>query len=421
MELPVWTVSSLTNYLKQVLDSDEVLRNTAVKGEISNANPYPSGHLYFTLKDSQSQISCVMFNAEARGLRFQAKDGMKVLALGRVSIYEKKGQYQLVVNELRPEGVGELFVAYQQLKERLQQEGLFDEARKKPLPLFPKMVGIITSPQGAALHDMVSIITRRNPGVQIVVAPAVVQGEEAPASLLAALALMQRVSGLEVMIMGRGGGSLEELWAFNSEDLARALAACPIPVISAVGHETDFTIADFVADVRAPTPSGAAELVVPDEISIRTKLRHLGERVILAMEKRMSREARHLQALATRPVFQNPLSRIQSCAQTVDDLARRLRTSVSHSTALKGQKINAHASQLAALSPLNVLKRGYCLCFRLETGELVKSALALRKKDNLDLSFLDGKVAARVTRGADEHTPLLGRLEATVQEYVSQS
>ena len=286
-ERPVLTVSELTQAVKETLELDARFQNILVRGEISNFKHHTSGHMYFTLKDEKSRLKCVMFRSHNARLRFRPEDGLKVIAGGRLGVYEVAGEYQLYVEELYPEGLGALHLAFEQLKAKLQAEGLFDPARKRPLPGLPRTVGIVTSPTGAAIRDMVSVLRRRFPNVNILLAPAIVQGDAGPPSVIRALELLNWRDDVDVIIVGRGGGSLEELWTFNDEGVARAIAASRIPVISAVGHETDFTIADFVADRRAPTPSAAAEIAVPERAKLLQDVRDQEERLRLAIQKRI--------------------------------------------------------------------------------------------------------------------------------------
>lgn len=395
-----WTVSELTIHIKQVLENNELLKNIIVKGEISNASIAPSGHLYFTLKDSESQISCVMFSARSRLPVFlkDIKDGIKVIAYGRITLYEKRGQYQLQVETLTPDGIGELYKAFQRLKEKLQNEGLFDETLKLPIPLCPNTVGIVTSPTGAAIHDMVTIMRRRNPATNIILSPAIVQGEEAPSSIIRALTFLWKIKGIDVIIIGRGGGSLEDLWAFNDEQLARTIRQSPIPIVSAVGHETDFTISDLVADKRAPTPSGAAELVVPDRDNLNRHIAALQYKITGLLERKVSKERSRLELLMERRPFKFPFDKIRTISQRLDDLVRTLRHGLIHNVMVNKERLSALSSKLEALSPMAILERGYCLAATLPERQLVKSAATPKGGQYLSLRFKDGEICCQVTK-----------------------
>lgn len=388
----IWSITELCQYLKLVLDSDELLKTCVVKGEISNPSLYPSGHWYLTLKDGNSQIAGVMFQGEARKLKFKPQDGMKVLAFGRVSIFPGRSQYQLILQELQPEGIGEFYIAFQQLKEKLEKEGLFDPARKRPIPFFPKVIGIVTSLQGAAIHDMLSILARRNPSIQIIVAPSAVQGNDAPQSLISALHRLQKITQVELIIISRGGGSPEELWAFNDEGLAREITRCSIPVISAVGHETDFTIADFVADQRAPTPSAAAEMVAPHRESLAQHLIHLYERLRLSLTRSVHQEENALSALLKRPVFRFPLERVNRESQTLDLLSRRLHDRFSALLQTYQTRLSNLSLKMDGLSPRHTLQRGYVVVAK--GKRLLKSAQETENAGKITLIFHDGQVEA---------------------------
>lgn len=395
-----WTVTELTSHVKQLLENDQDLRGVLVKGEISNANLYPSGHLYFTLKDSDSQISCVMFSAKSRLPLFMKdiKDGMKVIASGRITLYEKRGQYQLQVESLTLDGLGELYRAFQELKEKLQKEGLFDETVKRPLPVYPKSVGLVTSPAGAAVHDMVSIIKRRNPAMDIILSPAIVQGEEAPNSLIRALKLLWQLEEIDVIIIGRGGGSLEDLWAFNSEELARTIRQSRVPIVSAVGHETDFTISDLAADKRAPTPSGAAELVAPDRNALHKQILSNRQYIMTLLERRVAKEKTKLDLLQGRRPFKFPFDQINKHNQRLDELTKALRHGLIGHISHYREQLGTLRGKLEALSPLAVLSRGYCLCETIPDHKLIKSAATPSSGQPLALRFADGEVKCTVSK-----------------------
>jgi exodeoxyribonuclease VII large subunit len=411
-----------------------------VEGEISNLRTPGSGHSYFTLKDEGAQLSAVLFRGRGRRVRFDLEDGMQVLVFGGLDVYAARGQYQLVVEMMEPKGLGALQLAFEQLKRKLEAEGLFDEGRKRPLPAFPRVIGVVTSPTGAAIRDILNIIGRRFGDLRILIAPVRVQGDEAPGEIIQALLNLQTVAELDVVIVGRGGGSIEDLWAFNDEGVARAIVACCVPVISAVGHETDFTIADFVADLRAPTPSGAAELVVREKLAVvealvdlyarmkqavtaevaayRERVEYLGRRRVLTdparalrdLHRRLDelqgrlrlglrasqRQIRHRVALATGALRgSNPLARIAGGAALLDQLRGRLIASAAHSVKISRSRFAETVGRLESLSPLGVLARGYSLT-RLPSGEVVRSAGQVAVGDPLEILLHQGALGARV-------------------------
>ncbi|HBS59879.1 MAG TPA: exodeoxyribonuclease VII large subunit, partial [Firmicutes bacterium] len=361
MPLPLLSVSQLTRYLKERIDKDINLQNLWIKGEISNYKRHSSGHIYFTLKDAESTLPCVMFRGKALFLKFEPAHGMQVLAGGCLSIYERDGRYQLYVENLQPAGIGALSIAYEQLKEKLAAEGLFDARWKKNLPLLPRRVGIVTSPTGAALADIVSVSKRRFSGIQLILSPVLVQGELAPAQIVQAIELMNRVDDIDVLIVGRGGGSLEELWAFNDERVVRAIFASRIPVISAVGHETDYSLADFAADRRAPTPSAAAEMAVPDRRELAKHLSLTCARLVRVMQERVREQRRRLQRATESKVFRHPRRMLDQSKQYVDVLNLRLIRAFQTLTTARSHKFTKQAEKLAVLNPLAVLRRGYSI------------------------------------------------------------
>lgn len=395
----VVTVRALTMYIKRLIEGDQTLGAVWVKGEISNWKVHTSGHCYFTLKDDAAQVKCVLFRSQAARLRFVPEHGMRVICGGAVSVYERDGGYQLYVEEMEPDGVGALHLAFEQLKQKLAAEGLFAEPRKRPLPLLPRKVGLVTSPTGAAVRDMVTVARRRFPNVHLILAPALVQGAGAPASLTAALDRLSRVPGVDVIIMGRGGGSLEELWAFNDEGLTRAIAACPVPVVSGVGHETDFTIADFVADLRAPTPSAAAELAVPAKAELRGMLRSMEERLTLGLRGWVGRKRERLDLLAGRAALRRPLDRVRRERQRVDDLTRRLELALG--TQVRGRRalLKHAAARLDALSPLGVLQRGYAIALDAQ-ARVLRDAAQVAPGDRVQVILRRGRLNA-VVAGTD--------------------
>ncbi len=389
------TVRALTLYIKRLVETDANLGAVWVRGEISNWKAHSSGHCYFTLKDDAAQLRCVMFRSQASRLRFVPEHGMKVVCAGAVSIYERDGTYQLYVEDMEPAGVGALHLAFEQLKQKLAAEGLFEAARKRPLPHLPRKVGLVTSPTGAAVRDMITVARRRFPNVHVLLAPALVQGEAAPASLIRALNQVSRVPGVDVVIVGRGGGSLEELWAFNDEGLARAIAACSVPVVAAVGHETDFTIADFVADLRAPTPSAAAELVVPRKADLQAGLQNAHGRLAVALRNWVDRRRRRLEALAGRPVLRRPLTRLHQERQRLDQATRQLTAAAAARVRDRRARLGQLAGRLDALSPLNVLQRGYAIALD-AGGRVVRQAATLAPGDRVQVILHRGRLRAVV-------------------------
>jgi exodeoxyribonuclease VII large subunit len=395
------TVRELTFYIKRLLESDRELQNVWVRGEISNFKWHTSGHIYFTLKDDASQLKCVMFRSAAQRLRFKPDSGMQVLLNGNIAVYDRDGAYQLYVAEMEPAGLGALHLQYEQLKQKLADEGLFDPALKRPLPSLPRRVALVTAPTGAAVRDMITVSRRRFPGIRLLLAPALVQGAEAPASLVRALQLAAAQPGVDVVIIGRGGGSLEDLWAFNDEGLARAIRACPVPVVSAVGHETDYTIADFAADLRAPTPSAAAEIVVPSRMELQAQVDGLRLRMVQVTRRLIERKRLKLKALAERPVLQRPQGRLLQDRQRLDDLVRRLGFAGGRRMERSRQKLAGLAGRLDALSPLSVLSRGYSIT-RAENGTVIKDAAAVQVGDAVSIMLHKGQVQARVESKVEE-------------------
>lgn len=392
----VYSVRELTALVKHRLTSDPRLTGVAVSGEISNFKHYQSGHMYFTLKDDRSRLRCVMFRRDNMRLRFRPEDGQAVVAHGDVSVYEASGDYQLYVRELVPAGHGELALAFEQLKAKLAAEGLFDEERKRPLPALPRRIGVVTSLKGAALRDIISVTRRRFPNMPILVASAVVQGAEGPESVVRAIKLMNAYSGVDVLIVGRGGGSLEDLWTFNDERVARAIAASRIPVISAVGHETDFTIADFVADKRAATPSAAAELAVPDKHALLSQLRAHGDRLYAGAVRRIEQGRARLSLLESRPVLARPAELLRERRQWVDDADLRAERSVRDKLNRSARLLAAAVGKLDALSPLATMARGYAVARRVDTGEILRRGSQVAVGDELAIRLYDAEVVGRV-------------------------
>lgn len=390
MEQQTLTVTELNQYIKGLLDLDPMLGNVAVRGELSNYKIYPSGHHYFTLKDSESSLRCVMFKSSAVKLRFRPESGMGVTAYGRIAVYPRDGAYQLYCTGLIPEGAGDLQVAFEQLKAQLAAEGLFDRAHKKPLPAFPGRIAIITSSAGAAVHDMIRILSHRWPMAQVVLLPVRVQGVEAPPEIVGAIRYANEFKVADVIITGRGGGSIEDLWAFNDERLARAIYASELPVISAVGHEPDVTISDYVADARASTPSNAAEIVVPDQRDIRDALESFGIRQDQALRKKLMSLSQQLDAYRSKRVMTDPAAHIDNRRISLDHARDRLVAAEERNLASAQQRFVGLAAALDAMSPLRVLGRGYAIAEDGQ-GRAIKSVKSLSPGDALTVELCDGR------------------------------
>lgn len=387
----VLTVTQVNTYIKALLDESAPLRNIYISGEISNfTHYYRTGHLYFTLKDESSQLKAVMFSSNASRLRFQAENGMKVICRGRISVYSKSGEYQLYVDDMQPDGVGALSLAFEQLKKKLSQEGLFDEVHKKPIPPFPSKIGVATSNIGAAVEDIKNITARRYPLAEIIICPTVVQGENAPADIVRSIKMLDGYDGIDVIILGRGGGSAEDLWAFNSEEVARAVFACETPIVSAVGHETDFTICDFVSDLRAPTPSAAAELVCPDINKLYSDLSVKKNALDFYIANRIETLEQDLCDITQNGAFADAESFFAAYQDNLKVLSERLNDAFSFTIDDKENKFLNASARLEALSPLSVLMRGYCVASK--NGKAVKSKKDIKKDDELTLRFADGRV-----------------------------
>lgn len=392
----VLSVSQLNRYIKMNFDADENLANIFISGEISNfTNHYRTGHLYFTLKDDSAAVRAVMFNSSAKRLKFMPEDGMKVIARGRVSVYEASGQYQLYVDDMQPDGVGALNLAYEQLKEKLQKEGLFSELHKKPLPPYPEKVGVITSPTGAAVRDIINVLGRRFPYAEIVFCPVLVQGDGAHLQLTDAVNLFNSERAADVIIIGRGGGSIEDLWEFNDEGLARAVYNSDIPVISAVGHETDFTICDFVADMRAPTPSAAAELAVPDANELQYALSALKNRMFLNVSSGIADRRSRLEYLTSNGVLKSPDEMLSNRSQRLDTAFSKMLSSYENRIGGKKVEFISTATALSKLDPMSVLMRGFAFVSD-KNGKNVYSSQALAKGDKINVRFHDGSAVCEV-------------------------
>ena len=393
--MQVYEVSQINEYLRARFEEDAFLSELLIRGEISNYKLYPSGHHYFTLKDAQGALRCVMFRGSAMRLRFRPENGMKVIAGGRISVFPRDGAYQLYCTSLTPDGVGDLHVAFEQLKAKLQAEGLFTPERKQPLPRYPHRIAIITSSAGAALHDMLRILRKRYPLTEVVLLAVRVQGAEAPAEIAAALRYANRFRVADLIITGRGGGSIEDLWAFNDERVARAIAASEIPVISAVGHEPDVTISDYVADLRAATPSNAAELAVPDQAELRQYLAARQSMLLTLMNRRLKAERQRVDALASSRSLRSPMNYINDRRLLLDYDDRRLRAAAQRLIGRDRERFVRLTAKLDAMSPLKVLSRGYSLAHN-ETGNVVHSVKQLTVGESLHIDFADGRAKAQI-------------------------
>ncbi len=396
------TVGQLNNYMKQLLDADPNLANVWLNGEISNFKHHNSGHMYFSIKDKTGSVRCIMFRGNNSRLRFRPENGMQVLANGYVSIYVQGGQYQFYVQALEPHGYGSLHAAYEQLKKKLDLEGLFADEIKKAIPVLPRAIGIVTSISGAALQDIITVVRRRFPRVEIIIAPTSVQGTEAPEEIASALYLLNQHTDVDVVIVGRGGGSLEELWAFNTEPVARAIHQSSIPVISAVGHETDFTIADFVADRRAPTPSAAAEMAVPVYNDLQAEIANGYRRLLQGLSGKVRSERQRLAYLSQSRVFQNPGKLLQEHQQQLDQVARDLSKTMEKLINEKKNQTAGLSAKLDAYSPLKVLTRGYAVCRREEDGKILNEAAQAEAGQMVEVLLAKGALKCKVDHLKEE-------------------
>jgi exodeoxyribonuclease VII large subunit len=395
---PHWSVSELTRYMRQLLESDSSLQDVWVKGEISNFSKPSSGHIYFTLKDAGASLRCVIWKSDALRLRMALQDGLSVEAHGNVSIYEPGGQYQLYINVVKPLGEGTLYQEFLRLKALLEADGLFDPARKRAIPPWPKQIGIVTSPTGAALRDMLNILRRRLPLAKVILAPSPVQGDEAPSALVAALSSLNNFAHPDVILIARGGGSIEDLWAFNDERVVRAVAASPVPVISGVGHETDFTLTDFAADLRAPTPTAAAELATPIPVSdLQDALSAHAANLNASIIDLVDHQREEMRQFEARLRFFSPLRRINDDRQRLDEFSRRTRAALDHRFELSQTRVKGLDHRLDALNPLSVLARGYAMVTRLSDGKLVHSAQQVEAGDELTIRVADGDFGVEVS------------------------
>lgn len=397
MAQQVLSITQINEYIRTVMDGDRLLSGVAVKGEISNYKVYPSGHHYFTLKDEAASLKCVMFRSSAIKMRFRPENGMQVLAVGKISVYPRDGAYQLYCTNMALDGVGDLYAAFEQLKTKLAAAGLFDTEHKKQLPQYPKNIGIVTSSAGAAVHDMLRILNKRYPLTKVRLLPVRVQGSEAPAEIVSAIRYANRYQLADLLIVGRGGGSIEDLWAFNDERVAYAIYESKIPVISAVGHEPDVTISDFVADLRAATPSNAAELAVPDQESLRQGLDSLSVTMVNTLSKRLQALKQQLKILSDSPALQSPAVYIEQRGKNLALLKNRLEAVQKQFIYQNNQKYLALTAKLDALSPLKVLTRGYSMAST-QDGQLLRTVKQVKTGDTVHIRVSDGTLNTTITQ-----------------------
>ena len=388
------TVTALNQYIKEKIAQDEILNNVLVKGEISNFKNHYTGHYYFTLKDENSLIKCIMFKSYTSNLKFMPKDGMKVMVFGTVSVFERDGVYQIYAKAMQEDGMGSLYTAYEELKTKLEKEGLFDKQYKKKIPVMPKCIGILTSNTGAVIRDIINVSTRRNPNVYLKLYPVPVQGEGAAQKIADGIRIMNEQKMADCLILARGGGSLEDLWPFNEEIVARSIFDSTIPIISAVGHETDFTIADFVADLRAPTPSAAAELAVPDIVQVQIRLENNKARCKLALKKKIEvMKLRYDKCMASR-IFKQPMQRIHELVITVDRRMKAMENATYNKLNESRIRAGKVIAKLDTLSPLKTLSRGYCITQK--QGKVINSTKQLQTNDEIEIIFYDGDKQAKI-------------------------
>lgn len=393
-EAPI-TVTQLNEYIKSLIDRNLFLSNVCVKGEISNFTNHRTGHFYFSIKDENSLIRAVMFRGSASRVKFSPENGMKIIARGSISLFVRDGQYQIYVTEMEPDGIGALYLAFEQLKKKLEFEGLFDVRHKKPLPKIPLRVGVITSPTGAAVRDIINVLGRRFPMANVILYPSLVQGEDAPPQLISGVEYFNKTNSVDVIILGRGGGSIEDLWAFNNEALARAVYASDIPIISAVGHETDFTICDFVADTRAPTPSAAAELAVPDTTELMRKINNIVSHTELIVSKRISQEKQKIKLISERRIFTSPDKYFSDKKMLVSYLNDKIYHSIDTKLSDCRLLLASSSSKLDAMSPLATLSRGYIVGYG-KSGSTISSVLDVCVGDDISFRTTDGYIYGNV-------------------------
>jgi exodeoxyribonuclease VII large subunit len=395
MYIKTLTVSALNNYVKKMIDSDFILSNLNIKGEISNFKMHSSGHLYFSLKDEGSKINCIMFKTNAMNLNFLPKDGESVVVKGRVSVYEKDGAYQLYCTEMKQEGIGQLYVAFQELKNKLEKQGLFDISHKRPIPKHPDKIGIITSPTGAAVRDIINVARRRNKAVELVLYPALVQGENASEDIIKGLSILNGMKDIDVIILARGGGSIEELWAFNNEKLAHAVYNSKKPVITGVGHETDFTIVDFVSDMRAPTPSAAAEIAVPSLNVLSDTIEGYKRHLNISMANNLRDINNKISMLNKTIETHSPMNYIANQYNHIDNLQNRLLFSINSKLQLKKEKLSKVNAVIDAHNPLKVLNKGYAL-LQETSGKLITEMEQLKNNEEVHITIKEGRAKAQI-------------------------
>lgn len=394
-ERKIYSVSDVNKYIKMIFDSDTLLSNISIRGEITNFKAHYTGHYYFTLKDGNSTIKCVMFKGYAQFVKFKPADGMKVVINGQVSSYERDGVYQIYCKSMSPEGLGDLYLAYEQLKEKLSKEGLFDESKKKKIPFLPKRVGVITSKTGAVIRDIINVSTRRYPNVDLLIYPAAVQGVNVASTVIQGLRTFENLNNVDVIIIARGGGSFEDLFGFNDEELAREIYNCNIPVVSAVGHETDFTICDFVSDLRAPTPSAAAELVYPMYSDIVNRISVDKNRTIIAMKNYIERKRQYVERLKAAKLEKVPLDKINRYRLTIDNIISKTESNLRYKIERYKTRCVKSVSKIDALSPLKTITRGYSVTEDLN-GKVIKSINDVSANDKIKITLTDGKIDAVV-------------------------
>ncbi|MGM0409308.1 MAG: exodeoxyribonuclease VII large subunit [Bacillota bacterium] len=391
----IYSVSELNKYINQKLKSDEILSDLYIKGEISNFYHHNSGHMYFTIKDENSAVKAVMFKSNNKNLKYELKDGLKVTAYGYVAVYEPRGEYQFYVSDINPEGKGSLFLAFEQLKEKLEKEGLFADEAKKEIPLIPKKIAVITSPTGAAIRDILSVVKRRFKNVSVLIVPSLVQGDKAASDIVSAFDYLNNRKDIDLIILSRGGGSIEQLWPFNEEEVARAIYNTDIPVISGVGHETDFSISDFVADLRAPTPSAAAELAISNKVELDNKIDNLSSRLENSIKVKLENSKEKLDSLKEKQVFNRPEKLFANEIQKLDNLSMKLQWNIEKNISNAKRKFNLLNSKLDSLSPLKTIKRGYSVLLD-ENKNTVKSIEDIKKGDKIYNKLIDGKIESKI-------------------------
>ena len=393
-EKKIYTVGELTRNIRRILEGS--FGTVWVEGEVSNFTSHQSGHMYFSIRDKDSVLSSVLFRRVNYGLKFKIENGMHILCFGKISVYDKRGQYQLIVEKIEPKGAGALQIAFEQLKEKLRKEGLFDESRKKSIPSLPQRVGVVTSPTGAAIKDILNVAKRRFSNIEIIINPVRVQGDMAKGEIVEALDLFNALGNVDLIILGRGGGSLEDLWTFNEEIVARAISRSEIPIISAVGHQVDYTISDFVSDLRAPTPSAAAELVIPKKEDLTKALDGFSERMGNALLSKIDFMTETLTTLGKRYIFREPFNIVIQREQEIDDLTRELTSKSALLVKFKEETVNTFAAKLEALSPLGILARGYSITIQEKNGKIIKNAENLKKNDRIRTKFAKGEITSKV-------------------------